>query len=282
VTGPRLQDDLRGAGLTAGGTVLVHCSLRRVAADADTLRRAIQEVLTPDGTLVVPVHTARNSLSSHRFHAEIANVPAAELPARVAAWEAAIEGFDPDHSPAEDMGRLAEAIRRSPGARRSRHPQTSFAATGRRADEIVAVHDLNCHLGDRSPLGALYAADASVLLIGVGWTACTAFHLAEYRRATTPPERPYRCYVRDADGRRRRLDFIAPDLDDSDFARLGAAFDRTGQVRHATVGAAPTRMFNFRAAVDFAVGWMDVCRGVNPPLTVDSAGREDHEPETRG
>jgi aminoglycoside N3'-acetyltransferase len=53
-----------------------------------------------------------------------------------------------------------------------------------------------CHLGERSPLGWLYAADAAILLLGVGYDACTAFHLAEYRRPSTRPQK-YHCFVAD-------------------------------------------------------------------------------------
>jgi len=255
VTATSLADDLRRSGLRAGDTVLVHCSLRRVGRLPDgpgTLRAALQEVLTPAGTLVVPTHTAGNSITSHRFRAETAG----KTPAEIAAWEAAIEPFDVAESPGQDMGALAEDVRRQPGSLRSRHPQTSFSALGPGAAELVAVHDLDCHLGERSPQGVLYAADATVLMIGVGYDQCTSFHLGEYRLAQPPPTRAYRCYVRDEHGRRQRLDFVAPHLDDSDFPQLGADFHQTRAVRTGYLGGAETRLFPMRAAVDFAVSWM--------------------------
>ncbi|MFF0191065.1 AAC(3) family N-acetyltransferase [Streptomyces sp. NPDC005244] len=51
------------------------------------------------------------------------------------------------------------------------------------------VHDPDCHLGEGSPLGALYAADARVLLFRVGFEVCSAFHLAECRLRPVPPLR---------------------------------------------------------------------------------------------
>ena len=97
-------------------------------------------------------------------------------------------------------------------------------------------------------------------MIGVGYANCTAFHLAEYRLPTPPRTRPHRCYVLDERGERRRVDFVAPHLEDSDFDRLGAAFDQTPAVRRGRVGRATTRAFPMRAAVDFAVGWMTTHR----------------------
>ncbi|MGW4498115.1 aminoglycoside N(3)-acetyltransferase [Micromonospora sp. NPDC004336] len=248
--------DLRALGLAPGATVLVHCALSRVgrvAGGPATLLAALRDVLGDRGTVVVPAQTAGNSVTSRVFRAATAGLTEAE----VAAAEAAIPPFDPDRSPSEGMGIFAEHVRRQPGASRSRHPQTSFAALGPGAARLTAVHDLACHLGERSPLGALYAADAVVLLLGVDWSACTAFHLAEYRQCRPPAERAYRCYVRDRHGRRLRRDFRAPDLDDGDFPLIGRALTAAGGVRTGRVGAARCRLVGLRVAVDFARGWMD-------------------------
>ncbi|WP_245724722.1 aminoglycoside N(3)-acetyltransferase [Micromonospora citrea] len=251
-----LATDLRALGLPAGATVLVHCALSRVgrvAGGPAALLAAVRDVLGGSGTVVVPAQTAGNSITSRQFREATAGMSAAG----VAEAEAAIAPFDPEHSPAEGMGIFAEHVRRQPGAARSRHPQTSFAALGPDAARLTAVHDLDCHLGERSPLGALYAVDAVVLLLGVDWSVCTAFHLAEYRLRRPPADRAYRCYVRDATGRRVRRDFRAPDLHDTDFALIGSALADTGAVRRGSVGGADCRLVGVRTAVDFARGWMD-------------------------
>ncbi|MER7459831.1 AAC(3) family N-acetyltransferase [Micromonospora sp. NPDC126480] len=254
-----LAADLRALGLPAGATVLVHASLRRVGpvdGGPATVLAALCEVLGPGGTVVVPTHTAGNSITSPAFRAATAGMTAREA-AEVADR---IPPFDPDTSPAEGMGAFAEHVRRTSGAVRSRHPHTSFAALGPAAADLTAVHDLDCHLGERSPLGALYAAGAFELLLGVDYTSCTGFHLAEYRLARPGPTRPHRCYVRDDTGRRTRLDFLALHLDDSDFPRLGAAADGEPWARRGRVGAGTGRLLPVRAAVDFAVDWMTVHR----------------------
>ncbi|WP_405090181.1 AAC(3) family N-acetyltransferase [Micromonospora sp. NBC_01392] len=246
---------LRAVGLTEGRPVLVHASLRRigpVVGGPATVLAALRDTLGEAGTIVVPAQTAGNSITSPAFRARTAGLSAQE----VTAVEATIAPFHPGHSPSEGMGALAEHVRRQPGARRSRHPQTSFAALGPDAATVTGVHDLECHLGERSPLGALYAADALVLLLGVGYEACTAFHLAEYRLARRPPRRPYRCYVLDDAGRRVRRDFHGLALNDADFPRIGAAMDALPAVRRGSVGAGTGRLFGIRAAVDFAGRWM--------------------------
>ena len=110
------------------------------------------------------------------------------------------------------MGAFAEYLRTRPSASRSSHPQVSFAAIGPRARACTSVHDLDCHLGDRSPLGWLYAADAAILLLGVGYSACTAFHLAEYRLPGERPQRRYQCFTAEG-GKRVEHEFTDIDLD---------------------------------------------------------------------
>jgi aminoglycoside 3-N-acetyltransferase len=145
------------------------------------------------------------------------------------------------------MGALAESVRTHQLARRSAHPTTSFAAVGRHAEALCAAHPLDCLLGPRSPLGALRELDARVLLLGVGFDKCTAFHLGE--DAAFPGERGYRCKIGD-----EWADFKGFPHQDEDFAELGARFEQAcpAELRRGTVGSAPTRLFTLALAADFA------------------------------
>ncbi|SIM50971.1 aminoglycoside N(3)-acetyltransferase [Micromonospora cremea] len=255
----RLTADLAAVGVRAGQDLLVHCSMRRigpVVGGPATLLAALRRVAGPDATVVVPAHTVGNSTTGPAFRAATSGLNAAGR----AAYEAGLTGFDPATTPSEGMGILAEYVRQQPDAARSGHPITSFAALGRRAVEFTEIHDLDCHLGERSPLGNLFTAGAAVLLLGVGYARCTALHLAEYRPearrpAGPPPERMYRCYVL-VGGRRERRDFRAPLLDASDFPEIGAAMEACLPVGRGLVGAAPSRLLDLRVAVDFATTWM--------------------------
>lgn len=251
-----IRSDLSMLGLPAGSTYLIHSSLRRVGPLADgpaTLAEALQDVLGPRSTIVVPTFTARNSTTTHRFR----RLAAGMTPEQIAAEEAKIEGFDRPTTPAQDVGAFAEFIRRRPEAVRSDHPQTSFTALGLAATELTRDHALDCHLGERSPLAKLYTADAIVLLLGEGLEdVCTCFHLAEHRLPMPAPQRPFRCYVLQG-GRRTLREFMAAEADDSDFGRLGAAMAaRSPFVHRGRVGRTTASWFPLRAAVDFAVDWM--------------------------
>jgi len=255
----RLAADLTQLGLPPGRDLLVHCSLRQVGAlegGAATLLDAIQQVLGPAATVVVPAQTADNSTTSRAFRAATAGMDAVGR----AGYEARLPGFDRLLSRSVGMGAFAEHVRTRPGAVRSAHPQASFAALGPSAATLMERHDLTDHYGEASPLATLYAADATILLVGVGYAACTALHLAEHRLRQPPPRQWYRCYTREA-GRRVRHDFQAAVLDDTDFTRLGEDLDRMPFVRSGPVRAATATALPFRAAVDFAVRWMDEHRG---------------------
>ncbi|GIJ79837.1 aminoglycoside 3-N-acetyltransferase [Micromonospora phaseoli] len=249
-----LTAQLAAAGLVAGRSVLVHSSMRAVGpvdGGVSALLCAVRQVVGR-AAVVVPTQTAYNSTSSPQFQAATDGLTAAEVARHVDR----IEAFDPASTPSSGMGVLAERVRRDPAAVRSGHPQTSFAALGHGAVELMRVHDLDCHLGDRSPLGALYELDATVLLLGVDYAACTAFHLAEYR-LPYQQFRGYSCFVRDGD-RRVRRDFKGLDLDDGDFGRIGRALEQSADplVTRGRVGYAVTRTMSVRRSVDFAVGWM--------------------------
>jgi aminoglycoside 3-N-acetyltransferase len=252
----RLAADLESLGLRRGGDLLVHCSLRRIGpleGGAATMLDALRDVAGPRATFVVPAQTARNSLTSRDFHAAVAGLDAGQRERHVAA----MPGFDPARTPSHRMGAFAEYLRTRPSAARSRHPQASFAALGPRARACTSVHDLDCHLGDRSPLGWLYAAAADALLLGVDYTVCTAFHLAEYHLPWSPPAQLYHCFTA-GEGGRVECEFTAPLLDDSDFARLGTALEAAppAGLRQGRVGADTGRVVPLRAAVDFAIGWL--------------------------
>ncbi|MFE9722600.1 aminoglycoside N(3)-acetyltransferase [Streptomyces sp. NPDC005794] len=251
--GERATTQLYELGVRRDGVVLVHASMRSVGGDAENMAAALRRALGPEGTLVVPAFTPENSDTSRSYLERVRGLSAKAR----ATVRASMPAFDPAVSPAPTMGALAEAVRRAPGALRSAHPQTSFAALGPAAGHLLTGHRQDCHLGEDSPLARLYESDAQVLLLGTGFDSCTAFHLAEYRRPA-PPRRLYRCVVAAEGGSGRWWEYEDITLDDSDFATLGSDFvrARSDAVVTGRVGAAGSFLFPLRTAVDFATGWL--------------------------
>ncbi|WP_327174462.1 aminoglycoside N(3)-acetyltransferase [Streptomyces sp. NBC_01335] len=250
----RLAAELIALGVRPGATLIVHASLRALRPPdrgAASVVAGVRGALGPAGTLVVPAFTPENSDTSRAHLARVAGLTEAER-ARV---RADMPAFDPAGTPAPTMGRFAETVRLTPGARRSGHPQTSFAALGPDAAHLTRDHRADCHLGEGSPLARLYGAGAHALLLGTGFGTFSAFHLAEYR-VPEPPLRHYRCVV-GGPGGRRWWEYEDVALDDSDFVALGAEFARSAgpvTVRTGRVGEAACTLVPVRDAVDFAVG----------------------------
>lgn len=231
--------------------LLVHSSLTSlgwVCGGPVAVVQALLDALGPDATLVAPTHTPDNT-----DPAGWQNPPVPEP------WWPVIRehtpGFDPAVTPSRWMGRIAEAVRTWPGARRSDHPQVSFAALGPAADAVVAGHRLDDMLGEHSPVGAVYRLDGDVLLLGVGHDSNTSLHLAEYRQPY-PPRQPEGSAVLTPGGGRAWVTWEDVATDEDDFARLGAAFDETGNARVGKVGDATCRLMRQRDLVDFAVEWL--------------------------
>lgn len=252
---PRTRDslraDLEALGLAPGMTVLVHSAISQlgwVCGGPIAVVQALLDVLTEQGTLVMPAHTGDFS-----DPAEWRNPP---VPAEwVPIIRATMPAFDPRITPAWRMGRIAETFRGWPDVLRSDHPAVSFCAWGRHAATITAGHTLDLSLGDGSPLARIYDLDGSVLLLGVGFGNNTSFHLSEYRTRRQTPTTPGAPILED--GQRVWRTYRDIVNDDAPFPAIGADFEATGQVRVGLVGSATARLFPQRPAVDFAVRWLD-------------------------
>ncbi|MFD8522989.1 aminoglycoside N(3)-acetyltransferase [Streptomyces capillispiralis] len=249
VTLGSLTAQLRALGVRPGETLLAHSSLSSlgwVNGGPVTVVRALLGALGPDGTLVVPTQTGGLS--------DPAVWQAPPVPEEW--WEtirATMPAYDPLTTPSHGVGVIPETVRTWPGARRSAHPQTSFAAVGPRAAEIVDGHAADCRLGERSPLAKLERTGARVLLLGAGYDSCTSFHLAEYRVPS-----PRVAVGRPGPDGWETVTEVS--ITSERFDELGYDFERDRPVVRGGVGAAEARLFPVAEAVAYAERWLAVHR----------------------
>ncbi|WP_045235192.1 aminoglycoside N(3)-acetyltransferase [Deinococcus pimensis] len=242
-----LAADLRELGVQPGMTLMVHASLSAlgwVAGGANAVIEALQDVLTPEGTLAMPTFTAGLTDPS-----VWQNPPVPET------WWPIIReetpAYDPRTTPTRGMGAVAEVFRSYPGVRRSAHPHVSVSALGPNATFVTEGHELSNSMGETSPLARLYDLGAFVLLLGTEKNS--SLHLAEDRADFR--ERIVKGAPVWQEGRRVWVTFEDVDYDDGIFPPLKAELEAAGLVRMGRVGSAASRLMSQRDVVDFATRW---------------------------
>lgn len=249
ITRSVLIQDLQRLGLKAGDLVLVHTAMSRigwVCGGALTIIEALQQVLTPAGTLVMPAHSA-----------DVSDPADWSNPAVPDAWLEAIyremPAFDPCRTPTLGIGTVAEIFRNCPDVRRSEHPIYSFAAWGHMRDTLLFPHALDDGLGMASPLGRIYQQDGRILLIGVDHGNDTSMHLGEMlsgRLKRVDRRSPVRVH-----GQREWVCYRDWDYHEERFPKIGNLFNRkyanTAYLQQGHLGNAPALLLSQKKIVDF-------------------------------
>ncbi|TKT05387.1 aminoglycoside 3-N-acetyltransferase [Streptomyces lasalocidi] len=264
VTRSRISRDLAALGLGDGDVVMFHTRMSAigyVAGGPQTVIGALQDVVGTRGTLMVTCGWN--------------DAPPYDFVTWPQDWQDALRAEHPAYDPAlseadHNNGRLPEALRRRPGAVRSRHPDASFAALGAAAAELMADHPWDDPHGPGSPLARLTAHRGRVLLLGAPLDTMTLLHHAE--ALAEAPGKRFVEYEQPllVQGRREWRRFHDIDSEDGAFDYSAVVpegvepFDviardmlAAGIGRRGSVGAAESHLFEAPDVVEFATGWIE-------------------------
>ena len=247
-----IYKDLLNMGIKEGDILLVHSSLSSIGwicGSAQAVIMALQKAIGENGTLVMPAHSGENSDPAQWMNPPVPKEWIEQIYENMPA-------FDVNLTPTRGMGKIAELFRSQPKVHRSNHPQVSFAAWGKWAEDITKNHQLTPQLGMESPIGKMYALNAKILLLGVGYDSCTSFHLAETLCDKMPRKNTGAAIIED----NKRVWKWFEDFDynsDEDFERLGNAYEEANKVKTGKIGNAECKLLDMKAGVDFAKEWLE-------------------------
>ncbi|MBD3183284.1 hypothetical protein GF312_13390 [Candidatus Poribacteria bacterium] len=220
---------LRKLHLKTGDIAFIHSSLKSfgyVEGGAETVIKALLEVLGDDGTLVVPIF--------RRYF-----------------WDGPDQVWDRDNS-SSFMGIISEKVRTWPGSERSHHAPHPVAAVGRLAKDITDRYNKTDFAPD-SPFARMMELNAWIIMIGVDYNTCTMIHLVEEKLQV-----PYRRWImlpgiviEDGVSERRSYPFYAryPGVN-CDFIPMGRRMEKQGLVNSVKVGKSKILAFHSRDLYD--------------------------------
>ncbi len=230
-----LKASLRELGVTPGMNLMVHSSLSSmgfVEGGAETVVRALTEVITPAGTLMMP------SFNHNRCY-----------------WRGEI--FDVNSTPTIN-GAVPEFFRKQPDVLRSENPTHAFAAWGKNAPRYILEHRLHSPMGYDSPMYRLMEDDGWCLLMGVDYRVNTFHHcveICEKVHCMRDIGEEYDIIGRDGRPKRARTwswrDGVCPVNDLGLYSEAMAPFEKTGYI-----GNAYCRLYRLRDAYPVIAGEM--------------------------
>jgi aminoglycoside 3-N-acetyltransferase len=238
------------AGITAGDTVVVHGSLKRVgwiSGGANTVLDALLHVIGPHGTVIVPAQYTANldpGLLEPPVDPNLAqHLRLSQPPFRNKAT----------HLPT--MGALTMAVQLDERSKMSDHPTCAVLSLGQHASWITADHPLTPAFGPGSPYDKARELNAKVLLIGVDYAVLSALHTVQvqtrrgpwviHTASMGPLEAPY------------RTEYLDLAYSTNGFNALGKAFENTHSVTMTPLGQAVMRSFLLNDLLGFAKIWME-------------------------
>jgi len=233
-----LEAYLRDLGVERGRDLILHSSMRKmglVEGGAPTLIAAVQAVIGPDATLLMPTYPLTKGAVEHMQDPTPFDV----------------------RTDKSTMGRITNTLMAMPGALRSAHPTHSVTALGPDAEAYTRDHHRTpTPCGPGSPFWRLSEKGGQILCIGIGIGKVTSHHVIEDKVDDFPievyfPERLTKRVIF-ADGHEEEVEAKAHDErwtlyrvdnDEAAYDEVHRAMKAGGIVKEGPVGRATAHLF---------------------------------------
>lgn len=216
-----ISHDLKSnVGVVPGETIILHSSFKslgKIEGGAETFIKAVCDVLTPEGTLLMP---------SFSHPTEDRYFDMLTMPSRT--------------------GYITEVFRRLPDSIRSQHPTHSVCAWGKRASEFVAGHENTSAIGKDSPFHKAAKAGARVIMVGCDFRSLSLVHVSEaivrvpYLGKVFYKDGDVTLTLRKDDGSEVKVPGFDKPLDSEGFSRLQDYMEEKRKIEKSKVGLATT------------------------------------------
>ena len=227
-----LVSSFRALGVEAGDTLLVHSSYRslgEVEGGPQTVVRALEDALGPEGTLIMPTF-------NFDFN-------------KGGAWDV--------RSTPSKMGVLTELVRLDPRAKRVFHPFYSFAILGRHAALLGGLRYKSSYERN-SVFGKLRELDGRIMVIGLSYNNSMTFfhHIEQMEGVDYRFLKQFTGQVTDEDGHTYTdtFEMLVRDMDRGVLTMvdpMGALMEQTGVIRSARIGAADVKLMKANEVYEF-------------------------------
>lgn len=171
-----LVNDIKNLGIQAGMVVFLHSSFKSLGFDGtpQEVIQAFQEVLTKEGTLLLPALSYKTVNKDHLvFH--YYDTPSC-------------------------VGALSEAFRQSADVKRSLNPIHSVCAWGKLQDTFTKDHELDkITLGKHSPYKKMLEHNAKICMLGCSLKPNTFMHYVENENHVPYREIKYKVHMQITD-----------------------------------------------------------------------------------
>ena len=232
LTFEKLVEGFRDLGVEQGDTLLVHSSYKsfgEVQGGPQTVVRALEAALGPEGTLIMPTF---NFDFNKGMPWDVRTTPS-------------------------KMGVLTEFVRKDPRAKRVFHPFYSFAILGKHAEMLGHLRYKSAYERD-SVFGKLRDLDGKIMVIGLSYNDSMTFfhHIEQMEGVDYRFLKQFTGEVTDWDGRTYTdtFEMLVRDIDKGVKTMvdpMGALMEKAGIIQSAKIGEADVKLMKANEVYEF-------------------------------